>query len=25
LAHMDIAVFMATLKDDGQKTPHRMF
>lgn len=25
LAHMDIEVFIATLKDDGQKTPHRMF
>lgn len=25
LADMDIEMFMATLKDDGQKTPHRIF
>jgi len=25
LAQMDIEEFMETLKDDGQKTPHRMF
>ena len=25
LSHMDIEEFMGTLKDDGQKTPHRVF